>query len=136
MKKQQTFDYKFVEQIPKILEESKIYISIPYSIAIHKCACGCHNEVVTPLSPTDWSLIYDGETVSLNPSIGSWGFACRSHYWIENNRIRWTYQWSQKEIEKGRTYDRLAKKEYYEKSDVVENQKDNFWTSLKKHLSL
>jgi len=34
--------------------------------------------VVTPLSPTGWSLIFDGETVSLYPSIGNWNFPCRS----------------------------------------------------------
>ena len=71
-----------------MIEEGKIYVSIAYATAVHKCACGCGKEVVTPLSPTDWKLIFDGKTVSLDPSIGNWGFPCRSHYWVRNNRAR------------------------------------------------
>ena len=125
MKKEKTFNHEFVEHIPKKLEEDKIYISISFSIAIHKCACGCGNEVVTPLSSTDWSLIYDGETISLNPSIGNWGFACESHYWIENNKIKWAYKWSQKEIRKGRVYDNIRKTKHYK--DVASK---NIWNHL------
>jgi hypothetical protein len=36
-----------------------------------------------PISPADWQLAYDGDTVSLTPSIGNWGFPRRSHYWID-----------------------------------------------------
>jgi hypothetical protein len=81
--------YEFVKNIPDRLEYGKIYISIEYTVAIHKCACGCGKEVVMPLSPTDWKLIYDGKTVSFYPSIGNWSFACRSHYWIKNNQVEW-----------------------------------------------
>lgn len=28
-------------------------------------------------------------TVSLAPSIGNWSFACKSHYWITGNEVRW-----------------------------------------------
>ena len=28
------------------------------------------NKVVTPISPADWQLFYDGDTVSVTPSIG------------------------------------------------------------------
>ena len=79
--------YKFVDLIPNDLEYGVIYISIKYSTAIHKCMCGCGNEVVIPISPNDWQLLFDGETVSLYPSIGNWNFRCRSHYWIVNNKI-------------------------------------------------
>ncbi|WP_417924835.1 DUF6527 family protein [Collimonas pratensis] len=27
----------------------------------------------------DWSLTYDGKTVSLDPSIGNWSLPCRAH---------------------------------------------------------
>jgi hypothetical protein len=80
---------KFVEFIPRELEANTIYISIPYATAIHNCCCGCGGRVVTPLSPTDWQLIFDGRSVSLKPSIGNWRFQCRSHYWIRNNRVIW-----------------------------------------------
>ncbi len=33
--------------------ERTLYISIPYVTAAHKCPCGCGEEIVTPLSPTD-----------------------------------------------------------------------------------
>ncbi len=78
----------FVRAIPNQLEEGKVYISIDYRTAPHKCCCGCGREVVTPIGPTDWKLTYDG-TVSLYPSIGNWSYPCRSHYWVQGNRIKW-----------------------------------------------
>ncbi len=82
-----TLQHKFVEQIPDVISPGILYVSMDYATAIHSCACGCGNEVVTPLSPSDWKLLYDGETVTLKPSIGNWNFRCRSHYWITNNKI-------------------------------------------------
>ena len=54
-------------------------------------------------------LTFDGETVSLHPSIGNWGLACRSHYWIEKNKVRWAAACSQRRIEAGRAADRAAR---------------------------
>lgn len=105
--------HKFVEFIPDELQEGVIYISLEYSTIIHECCCGCGNEVVTPLSPTDWELTFDGETVSLYPSIGNWNFKCRSHYWINKNNIHWAGGWSKKEINSGRLQDSSEKKKYY-----------------------
>jgi len=106
--------HEFVESAPTKLEEGKLYVSIPYATALHKCCCGCGNEVVTPLSPTDWRLTFDGETVSLHPSVGNWGLRCQSHYWIERNKVRWAGRWSRDEVEAGRVADRLAKRTYYD----------------------
>jgi len=86
--------HKFVEYIPDEIEEGVLYISIQFCTAIHKCVCGCGNEVVTPISREGWKLSFDGESVSLSPSIGSWNLACRSHYYITNNNIRWAFSWS------------------------------------------
>src|SRR4051812_48517274 len=97
-----TISHKFVEFIPDFLEERTIYISIEYSTALHKCICGCGNEVVTPFSPTDWELRFDGKTVSLFPSIGNWSFGCKSHYFITCNQIRIAVQWRKKRITAGR----------------------------------
>lgn len=113
MKPPKTLTHEFVEFIPDAIEEGKIYVSIGYATAIHKCACGCGREVVTPLSPTDWKLIFDGKTVSLDPSIGNWGFPCRSHYWVKNNRALWVEDWSQSRIDANRTHDRRAKRVYF-----------------------
>ncbi len=85
--------HRFVATIPDTLEAGVLYVSIEYAIAVHSCACGCGQDVVTPLSPRDWSLTFDGETVSLSPSIGNWGFACRSHYWIRRGAVVWVPQW-------------------------------------------
>jgi len=81
--------HKFVENIPDNLENGIIYISLAYGTVVHKCCCGCGNEVVTPLSPKDWKLLFDGESISLFPSIGNWSFDCRSHYWIKDNKVVW-----------------------------------------------
>lgn len=90
---------KFVKNIPEKIENGIIYISMEYSTAIHRCCCGCGNEVVTPFSPTDWKLTFDGKTISLYPSIGNWSFECQSHYWIINSEVIWGYKWNRKKIE-------------------------------------
>jgi hypothetical protein len=87
--------HKFVTNIPDQLEDGVLYISIEHCIAIHKCICGCGNEVVTPFSPTDWSLTFNGKTISLNPSIGNWNFECKSHYWITNSKIEIARAWNE-----------------------------------------
>lgn len=66
------------------------------------CVCGCGNEVVTPLSPNGWQLMFDGKTVSLYPSIGNWNFECKSHYWIRRNMIVHAKEWKKEEVEFGR----------------------------------
>jgi len=86
--------HKFVEFIPDVLEDGILYISIEYCTAIHKCVCGCGNEVVTPLSPNDWELTFNGKSVSLYPSIGNWNFDCKSHYWIKNSIVKHIRKWS------------------------------------------
>lgn len=101
--------HEFVEFIPDDLGSNTIYISIAFATVAHRCCCGCGSEVVTPLSPTDWQLTFDGETVSLYPSIGNWSFPCQSHYWIDRNGIRWAEQWSEERIAAGRARDAVKK---------------------------
>ena len=116
MKREKILTHEFVEFIPDVLKDGTLYVSMAYATAVHKCCCGCGREVVTPLSPTDWKLIFDGRTISLDPSIGNWGLDCKSHYWITRDKVRWARRWSQKEIDTGRTRDRQAKKRYF--SDI------------------
>jgi len=61
--------------------------------------------VVTNLSPNGWQLIYDGQTVSLYPSIGNWNFKCRSHYWITHDTVQWAENWSDKKIQRAKQFD-------------------------------
>lgn len=117
MNRQITLRNEFVEFIPSTLKDGIIYISIQYATAVHKCCCGCGHEVVTPISPTDWQLIFDGKSISLYPSIGNWGLPCQSHYWIEHNIVKWAPQWSQERINAGRGYDNFNKEKYF--SDVA-----------------
>jgi hypothetical protein len=86
--------HKFVEFIPDTLAPAVLYLSIEHGTAVHRCCCGCGREVVTPITPNDWKIIFDGETISLRPSIGNWNFPCRSHYWITQNRVEWAEDWS------------------------------------------
>lgn len=101
--------------MPEQPEEGILYISFEYCTAIHKCVCGCGNEVVTPISPTDWQLSFNGESVTLTPSIGNWNFKCKSHYWITNNKITMAKKWSRKEIDYGRKADSEEKTKFFKK---------------------
>jgi len=107
--------HEFVEYIPSELREGTVYVSIPFATVVHKCCCGCGREVVTPLSPTDWELTFDGRSISLYPSIGNWDYPCRSHYWIKYDIVEWAPPWSQEEIEAGRAADALAKARYFQR---------------------
>lgn len=77
--------HEFVEFIPKARWAGVLYVSIPYATAVHDCFCGCGTKVVTPISPVGWQLTFDGESVSLSPSVGNWSFVCRSHYFIQRH---------------------------------------------------
>ncbi len=91
---------KYVQHIPDDLDEGVLYISERFRICSHLCACGCKEEVITPLSQAEWRLFRDGGQVSLLPSIGNWNYACRSHYFIERNRITWLYGMTAQKIER------------------------------------
>lgn len=106
---------KFVDLIPEVLEDGVLYISIPYDTATHKCACGCGELVVTPIKPTDWRFTWNGESITLHPSIGNWSLPCQSHYLIIGNKIVWAGKWTKSEIEKGRKIDKKAKSWFYGK---------------------
>ena len=114
--------HEFVETIPENLQHGTLYISIPFATAVHRCCCGCGNEVVTPLTPTDWELSFNGETVSLYPSIGNWSLPCKSHYWITRDKVRWASKWSDKQIRLGRSRDRRAKDRFFGNSDSAQGR--------------
>ena len=105
--------HRFVEFIPDELEDGILYISLQYCTAIHKCVCGCGNEVVTPISPTDWHLTFDGKTISLHPSIGNWNFDCKSHYWITNSKVRFASKWGDYENKKSNKKNSRKKKPFF-----------------------
>lgn len=109
--------HKFVDYIPETIENDTLYISLDFGTVVHNCACGCGNEVNTPLSPIHWKMIYNGEAITLKPSIGNWSFECKSHYWITNNIVEWSYKWSKSKIQKNRNAEKLEAQKYYENQE-------------------
>ena len=133
--------HKFVDLIPDELEPEVLYVSLDYATVTHLCFCGCGQEVVTPLSPTDWKLTFDGVSISLSPSIGNWSFPCRSHYWIRSGRILWAENRSDEEIAVGRELDKAKKDDFF--GSELESQTDredsaeppdskSYWWSIKR----
>jgi hypothetical protein len=119
--KRTIFNHEFVEFIPSELEEGILYVSVQYATAVHKCACGCGNKVVTPISPAEWQLLFDGESVSLMPSIGNWQFPCRSHYWIKSNKVRWAEAWTPEQIVAGRQRESRDYERYFASRQAANN---------------
>jgi hypothetical protein len=95
----------FVDAFPEKLDEGVLYVALEYATMSHLCACGCGSEVITPLSPKDWEFTYNGDSISVKPSIGSWSLECESHYVIQNGAIRWAEKWDSATIQAGRERD-------------------------------
>ena len=102
------FEHQFVEGAPQTLEPGILYVSVLRKSVLHLCACGCGSEVVTPLAPHRWQLIFDGDTVSLEPSVGNSILPCRSHYFITNSEVDWHRPMTDKGIAWARRRDQRA----------------------------
>lgn len=134
--RQTYFSHQIVEFIPERIEDGILYVSQQYRTAVHKCACGCGEEVVTPLGPTDWSIQITGDTATLHPSIGNWSFGCRSHYFLRRGRVVWASTLSQRQIELGRALDRKARQQHFEDLNREKGRRDQSllrraWAALK-----
>ena len=110
--------------MPSSLEPGNLYISVKHRLTEHLCACGCETEVSLPLSPSEWCIEYDGESVSIRPSIGNWRLPCRSHYIIEKGHTRWCLAWTETEIRAGQSNDRKAKT-----ADIARKRRKARWWS-------
>jgi hypothetical protein len=106
--------HRFVDDMPEALEPGHLYVSMRYATAIHLCCCGCGREVVTPLAPAQWRMTFDGESISLHPSVGSWSLPCRSHYFIRSGQVVEAPAWSEEEVSWGQARDRQARAAYYD----------------------
>jgi hypothetical protein len=116
-----TLEHRFVRSVPRELEPGIVYVSMEYATAVHSCCCGCGEQVVTPLSPTDWKMTYDGESVSLMPSIGNWQLPCRSHYVIRQGRVIEAKPWSPEQVEAEYRRDKAAKARFYSDGATTES---------------
>jgi hypothetical protein len=112
---------QFVQEIPLELQPGVLYVSMEFATAQHLCPCGCASEVVTPLHPTRWRLTYDGESVSLHPSVGSGSLPCRSHYFIRDNGVQWV-RWSEEEAERARHRDCIDTEAFFAPAPGAEEQ--------------
>lgn len=130
-------DWQFVEFVPQRPSAGMLYVSIANATAIHLCCCGCGREVVTPLAPNGWSLTFDGDTVSLHPSIGNWSFPCQSHYWIRGSRVEWVPAWSAQEVRANRRRleggldARSARNAGVDQAGAAGGKRLSWWTRLK-----
>lgn len=113
--KQVQFRHVMVNSIPDLLQANILYVTTDEDVAGHLCACGCGREVITPLSPADWSIAFDRQGASLSPSIGNWAFPCRSHYFIWNGVVVWARNMSDRAIAHGRRWDKARKQRYYDR---------------------
>jgi len=105
---------KFTDRIPKTLEDGVLYISDKFGTSAHNCCCGCGGKVVLPLKRGKWSIKKSGDRVSLCPSVGNWSLACQSHYWIENNAVRWSGKFSKAQIAANREHDKKVSEAAHE----------------------
>ena len=103
---------EFVRRVPAELEEGVLYVGLDCDVVVHKCACGCGEKVVLPLSPEHWKLSYDGE-VTLSPSIGNYQYDCKSHYFIRDGKIVWVE--SSDEIPKAKKKRQKKKKPFFKR---------------------
>lgn len=108
-----SLEHRFVRNVPRELEPGILYISMDYATAVHSCCCGCGERVVTPFTPTDWRMTFDGESISLHPSVGNWNQNCRSHYIVQRGRVVEAGPWSQARVEAERLRDKMAKAAHY-----------------------
>lgn len=91
--------HQFTDRFPLELEPGVLYVSMEFRTTTHLCPCNCGNVVILPLRPTAWRIAYDGDTISLYPSVGNWSFPCRSHYWIRDSEIHWASDWTDTQVE-------------------------------------
>jgi hypothetical protein len=109
--------HDFVEFVPRELSEGVLYVSVRFKTVVHLCACGCGTKIATPISPANWKLGWDGDAITLSPSIGAWGLPCRSHYWIKSNQVQWSTQWTDDQIRRGRVRDDRERREHFAQSE-------------------
>jgi len=114
---------QYVTNLPEQLEEGVFYICEDFDATAHKCCCGCGEEVYNKLGPAKWQLTKEDDgTVSLFPSIGNWKYACRSHYWITNNRVIEAGEMSHRAIKAVKERDRRDRERVIEQYNAQNKQ--------------
>ena len=107
-------EHRFVKHIPERLEPGVLYVSMEYATAAHSCCCGCGEEVVTPFTPTDWKMTFDGETISLVAVDRQLDLALPLTLRDRPRAGPRGRPWSDAQIAAERRRDKAAKERYYE----------------------
>lgn len=94
----------FSDKIPEELAPGILYISMNHRVAKHLCPCGCGEVITIIFDPELWKLKFDGETVSIFPSIGNYNIPCQSHYFITDNKINWCQAYTDDEDKRHRKH--------------------------------
>lgn len=120
------FRLERVHYMPKVLEPGVLYYTQEFSTCAHLCACGCGVKVRTPISPVEWSVEEGSKGPSLWPSVGNWQQECRSHYWIRNGSVKWAEEWTEEEIQFGRTMENIRRQNFYKTDHSI-----NLWNRFR-----
>lgn len=116
---------EYVEHLPETLEEGILYVCEEFSLTAHKCCCGCGEDVHNKLGPAKWSLIKHSDgRVSLDPSVGNWKYACRSHYWICENEVLKAGPMSSRAIKAVQARDRQDRAKYIARVNAAADRAD------------
>jgi len=102
-----------VQYLPQELEPGILYVSEEFGVAGHLCPCECGSKIITPLGLTEWSFNKYDEKPTLYPSIGNWQLPCRSHYWITEGEIEWSYQWTEEQIKEGYRHEEMRRQRHF-----------------------
>jgi hypothetical protein len=110
---------RYLIQFPERLEEGILYISDEFSLTVHKCCCGCGEDVFLKLGPEKRHLTKEADgAVSLSPSVGNWKYACRSHYWVSSNDVLEAGPMSSGMIKRVQERDRQERQQAIEQQNV------------------
>lgn len=108
------FELQRVYHMPKELKPGVLYVSEEFETAAHLCPCGCGAKIRTPLGPTEWMFKDASSGPTLNPSIGNWQKACKSHYFIRQGEVIWAEEWTPEQITKGRRAEEMQRRAHYD----------------------
>lgn len=123
--------FEFVDLLPKELADGVLYISLEHRTVVHKCCSGCDERVVIGLSPAQWKLTFDGETISLYPSIGNGALPCNSHYWIRENKVLWAKPLTSAQTRRSQRADRADSAAHYAQREPNRPSKWNLIARVK-----
>ena len=89
--KTETLSLLFVEYLPEKekVEPGIFYYAKEFDVSAHLCPCGCGGVVNLFYHRLDNGWGIDLQTLTITPSIYSYQWPCKSHYFITNGEVKW-----------------------------------------------